>query len=230
MTNLNFTLDFEKLKEELISSNLNDVIKSTMIVVLNAYMERERDQYMKKSAYERDENRHDYRNGYYERKFTLNVGKVALQVPRTRTGNFKTELFEQYSRSDQAFILSMAEMVINGVSTRKVSKVMEQLCGEKVSKSTVSTITQKLDPVINEWGGNRPLNTMIYRYLYVDAMYIKVRENDKVVSKAVYIGLAVREDGTHDVIGLQVAQAESKTNWSRFFESLKSRGFQSPSW
>src|SRR5690625_7689110 len=92
----------------------------------------------------------------------------------------------------------------------------------------VSNLTKKLDPIVKEWT-NRPLNVYQYRYLFVDAMYIKVRENDRVVSKAVYIGLAVREDGKREIIGLQVAHAESEENWSHFFEHLISRGFQSRS-
>ena len=86
----------------------------------------------------------------------------------------------------------MMEMVVNGVSTRKVTKVMEQLCGESVSKSLVSNITKKLDPIVNEWA-TRPLNVMYYKYVYVDAMYIKVREHQRVVSKAVYIAIGINE-------------------------------------
>lgn len=141
--------------------------------------------------------------------------------------NFSTEVFERYKRCDQAFLLSMTEMFINGVSTRKVSNIVKQLCGENVSKSMVSNLTKKLDPVVKEWA-NRPLNVYHYRYLFVDAMYIKVRENDRVVSKAVYIGLAVRADGKRDIVGLQVAHAESEENWANFFDYLISRGFQSP--
>src|SRR5699024_2277959 len=121
----------------------------------------------------------------------------------------------------------MTEMFINGVSTRKVKNIVKQLCGEIVSKSMVSDLTKKLDPVVNKWA-NRPLNVYDYRYLYVDAMYTKVRENDKVVSKAIYIGLAVRSDGKRDIVGLQVAHAESEENWSNFFDNLISRGFKSP--
>jgi|SRR5690625_447240 len=227
MTQLNFTLDLQKLKEELVKSDLNDLVKSAMIIVLNEYMEKERDDYMENEAYERSPVRHDYRNGYYERDYLLNVGRVTLKVPRTRSGEFFTDVFEKYQRCDQAFLLSMLEMFVNGVSTRKVSDVVKQLCGESVSKSMVSNLTEKLDPIVNKWA-NRPLNVYEYRYLYVDAMYIKVRENDKVVSKAVYIGLAVKSDGKRDIIGLKVAHAESEKNWSDFFDELISRGFQSP--
>jgi len=227
MTQINFTLNFKELKEELVQSDLNDLVKSAMVLILNEYMEKERDDYMKNQSYDRSENRHDYRNGYYERDYILNVGRVKLKVPRTRSGNFSTEVFERYKRCDQAFLLSMTEMFINGVSTRKVSNIVKQLCGENVSKSMVSNLTKKLDPVVKEWA-NRPLNVYHYRYLFVDAMYIKVRENDRVVSKAVYIGLAVRADGKRDIVGLQVAHAESEENWANFFDYLISRGFQSP--
>ena len=227
MTQINFTLDFDKLKEELVQSDLNDFVKSAMVLVLNEYMEKERDAYMENQAYDRSEDRHDYRNGYYHRDYVLNIGRVELNVPRTRSGHFSTEVFERYKRCDQAFLLSMTEMFINGVSTRNVSNIVKQLCGENVSKSMVSNLTKKLDPIVNEWA-NWPLNVYNYRYLFVDAMYIKVREYEKVVSKAVYIGLAVREDGKRDIVGLQVAHAESEENWSNFFDHLLSRGFRSP--
>lgn len=227
MTQVNFTLDLSKLKEELMHSDLNDFVKSSLVIILNEYMERERDSYMDNKRYERSENRHDYRNGYYERDYVLNIGRVRLKVPRTRSGGFSTEVFEKYQRCDQALLLSMTEMFINGVSTRKVTKIVKELCGENVSKSMVSDLTKKLNPIVKEWA-NRPLNVYNYRYLFVDAMYIKVRENYKVVSKAVYIGLAVTDDGKRHIVGLQVAHAESEENWSNFFDHLVSRGFQSP--
>src|SRR5690625_6091596 len=117
----------------------------------------------------------------------------------------------------------MLEMVVNGVSTRKVSKVVEQLCGEKVSKSMVSELTKKLDPNIKEWA-ERPLNQQYYNYIYVDAMYIKVREYHKVVSKAVYIALGVNSQDKREILGFKVANTECKKDWGDFVESLKVRG------
>ncbi|PIB42611.1 transposase, partial [Pseudomonas sp. 2588-5] len=130
-------------------------------------------------------------------------------------------------RCDKALLISMLEMVINGVSTRKVTKVIEELCGESVSRSMVSNLTKKLDPIVNEWA-TRPLNVMSFRYVYVDAMYIKVREHHKIVSKAVYIALGVNENNKREILGLKIDHSESETSWYDFFESLKSRGFQSP--
>src|SRR5690625_5299384 len=107
MAQINFTLNFEELKENLMQSDLNDLVKSAMVLVLNEYMEKERDNYMDNESYDRSLDREDYRNGYYERDYTLNVGRVKLKVPRTRSGHFSTEIFEKYQRCDQAFLLSM---------------------------------------------------------------------------------------------------------------------------
>lgn len=227
MTQINFTLDFEKIKDQVVESSLNEVIKSAIVLILNEYMEKERDDYMNNQRYDRTKNRHDYRNGYYERELILNIGTINLKVPRTRSGEFSTEIFEKFQRCDQALLLSMTEMVINGVSTLKVTNIVKQLCGKSVSKSFVSNLTKKLDPIVNEWA-NRPLNTTNYRYLFLDAMYIKVREYDKVVSKAVYIALGVNDEGKREIIGLKISQAESKKNWSDFFDYLISRGLKSP--
>lgn len=121
----------------------------------------------------------------------------------------------------------MLEMVINGVSTRKVTRIVEQLCGESVSKSFVSSLTKKLDPIVNEWA-QRPLNTTYYPFLFVDAMYIKVHEHKRVVSKAVYIATAITENNKREILGLKVDHVESFESWLSFFEQLKSRGLPSP--
>lgn len=227
MTHLQFNLDLDLLKESVINSNLDMVIKSAIVLVLNEVMENERDNYLRAAAYERSPDRRDYRNGYYERELILGIGKLKLKVPRTRNGEFSTSVFEKYARCDQALVISMLEMVINGVSTRKVTNIVEQLCGESISKSFVSSLTQKLDPIVNEWS-KRPLNVMYYPYIFVDAMYIKVREYNQVVSKAVYIATAITEKNTREILGLSVDHAEDFDSWSRFFQQLKSRGLQSP--
>lgn len=227
MTHLNFTLDLEKIKGEVMNSDLSEVVKSSIVVLFNQYMEMERDKYMNNASHERSECRKDYRNGYYERDLMLSIGKLSLKVPRSRNGEFSTTIFEKYKRCDQSFVLSMLEMVINGVSTRKVSKIVEQLCGEKVSKSMVSDLVKNLDPIIKEWS-ERKLDKQYYQYIYVDAMYIKVREYHRVVPKAVYIALGVNSEDRREILGFSVMESESKEGWSNFFQSLKDRGLQSP--
>lgn len=209
------------------NSNIDAVIKASIVLVLNSFMEKERDDYLQAGSYERSSLRRDYRNGYYDRELLYSFGKITLRVPRTRSGEFSTTIFEQYARCDQALVLAMLEMVVNGVSTRKVANIVEQLCGQKVSKSFVSTLTEKLDPEVNQWA-NRPLNTMYYPYIFADAMYIKVREHNRVVSKAVYIATAVNQNNQREILGLRVDHGESTEAWERFFQYLKSRGLQSP--
>lgn len=227
MTQINFTLDFEKLKVEIGQSSLNDVVKSSLVIILNAYMERERDLFIQAGAHERSSSRTDYRNGYYEREMIMTPGRIRIKVPRTRSGEFATDVFEKYARCDKALLISILEMVVNGVSTRKVTNIIEDMCGESVSKAMVSNLMKKLDPVIKEWA-ERPLGLMHFRYIYADAMYIKVREHHKVVSKAVYIAMGVNEQNKREILGLMVGHSESEANWSEFFKSLISRGLQSP--
>lgn len=227
MTQLQFNLDMDLLKESVMNSNIEAVVRSAIVLVLNEFMEKERDEFLNAVAYERSNERRDYRNGYYERELTMSFGKLKLKVPRTRNGEFSTSVFEKYARCDQALVISMIEMVINGVSTRKVTHIVEQLCGENISKSFVSSLTQKLDPIVNDWA-KRPLNTTYYPFLFVDAMYIKVREHQRVVSKAVYIATAITEKNKRDILGLSVDHTENYDSWSQFFQQLKSRGLQSP--
>lgn len=227
MTNINITINLEDLKEQVEKSSLESPLKASLTLVLNSFMNQERDEYIQALPHERTEERKSYRNGYYERELITGVGSLSLKVPRTRDGEFSTAVFQKYQRCEQALILSMIEMVINGVSTRKVSKIVEELCGKSVSKSLVSNLVKTLDPVINEWR-NRPLNTTYFPYLYVDAMYIKVREQHRVVSKAVHIAIGVNEQGQREIIGLMLSHVESKESWTTFFEQLKSRGVSSP--
>lgn len=227
MTQIQFTLNMDKLKDSIMNSNIEAVTKSTIVLILNEYMEKERDEYLNNKPYERGTGSRDYRNGYYTRSLMLEVGKVELHVPRTRDGGFSPTVFEKHQRCDQAFMMSMLEMVVNGVSTRKVKNIVEQLCGEAVSKSFVSSLTDKLDPVVNQWA-KRSLNTMFYPYIFVDAMYIKVREHHKVVPKAVYIATAINEDNHREILGFMVNHEESFQAWQTFFQDLIHRGLQSP--
>lgn len=227
MTNINITINLEQLKAEVEKSSLGSPVKASLALVLNSLMEKERDEYINALSHERTDDRRGYRNGYYERELITGTGSLTLKVPRTRDGEFSTSVFQKYERCEQALILSMIEMVVNGVSTRKVTKIVEELCGKSVSKSLVSNLTKSLDPIVNEWR-NRPLNTLYYPYIYVDAMYIKVRENDRVVSKGVLIACGVNEEGHREIIGLRVTHGESEDSWSNFFDHLKSRGIQSP--
>ncbi|KFN89177.1 transposase [Tetragenococcus muriaticus PMC-11-5] len=185
MTQLHINIDFEKLTEAIMQSDMNMMMKSLAVPVLNAYMEVERDEFIQAQNYERNDQRLDYRNGYYERNFILAVGKLRLKIPRTRSGEFSTQVFEQYQRKDQAFVLSLMEAVIQGVSTKKVTHIVEELCGESVSKSFVSNTMKRLDPEIEAFK-SRSLTHSSFRYVYVDAWLTILKRAGRLSSFVTY--------------------------------------------
>lgn len=227
MANLNITLNIEELTEAIIQSDMNAVMKSMAVTIFNAYMKAEQTQFIEAENYERTHVRRDYRNGSYERDFTTKIGTLTLSVPRTRSGEFSTELFEKYQRMDKAVVSTLIEMYVSGVSTRKITNIVETLVGKKVSKSFISDVNKNLDPEIWEFQG-RSLTHSTFRYIFVDAMYIKVREHHRVVSKAVYIAVGVNEYNRRELIGFKISDEESKQNWTDFFLDLKARGLTQP--
>ena len=143
MTQVHFTFESEEIQAIINESGANDTAKTLMTIMFNQLMEEQRNQYIQANAYERSEERQSQRNGYYDRSFTTRIGTLELHVPRTRDGKFSPTIFERYQRSEKALIAAMIEMVISGVSTRKVTKTVELLTdGATVSKSfeTVGSI------------------------------------------------------------------------------------------
>jgi transposase-like protein len=152
------------------------------------------------------------------------VGKLDLLVPKDREGQFQTELFERYQRSEKALVLSMLQMYIEGVSTRKVSAITEALCGLEVSRSQVSALSDKLDEELSAWR-LRPLSKA-YPYLVIDARYERVRRAGQVVSQGVLVAVGIGEDGYREVLGAWVAESESEASWGQVFAELKQRGLR----
>lgn len=187
-------------------------------------MTAESSEQLKAEKYERTDERTDSRNGSRERQLNTRIGNITLIVPRHRNVPFKSLVFDNYKRSEAALISSMAEMVVNGVSTRKVSKVIETLCGESPSKSMVSEVCKELDQSVKMFR-NRRLNKP-YPFLFVDATYLKVREDRRVISKAFMVAIATNMDGQREVIGFDVFDNESNDTWLMFIESLKKRGLK----
>ncbi len=139
--------------------------------VINQVLDAQAAEHLKAGRYERTPEREGYRNGYRERQLKTRVGELNLEVPRVRSGHFSTDLFRRYQRSEQALLLAMVEMVVNGVSTRKVRAVVQELCGTEFSHSTVSELCKGLDEVVGQWK-NRELGE--YPFVLVDAMVIRV--------------------------------------------------------
>ncbi len=153
--------------------------------VLNQILEAQVAESVGAQRHERSEERQGYRNGYRARTLYTRVGPVTLQVPQTRDGSFSTDIFKRYQRSEQAFVLALMEMVVQGVSTRKVSAITEELCGASFSKSTVSELCAGLEPRVRAFNERRLEGD--YPFVLVDALFIKSREGDRVVSRAVLI-------------------------------------------
>ncbi|MFC4548672.1 IS256 family transposase, partial [Paenactinomyces guangxiensis] len=190
--------------------------------VLNQVLQAQVTEQLQADPYERTEERQGYRNGSYPRKITTRVGTITLHIPRLRDGRFSTEMFLRYQRSEQALVLALMEMVVNGVSTRKVTQITEELCGTEFSKSTVSDLCKRLDPIVQAWN-NRNLHDQKYPFLLVDAFYLKVREQGRVRSRCVMIATGINEEGYREILGLMMGDSESQSSWTEFFSWLKSR-------
>lgn len=192
--------------------------------VLNQILEAQVTESLGADRHERSEDRTGYRNGYRARTLYTRVGPVTLQVPQTRDGSFSTDIFKRYQRSEQAFVLALMEMVVNGVSTRKVSAITEELCGASFSKSTVSNLCAGLDPRVRSFNERR-LDAE-YPFVIVDALFIKSREDDRVVMRAALIASGIRSDGYREILGIKIGDSESYATWNEMFKWLKGRGLK----
>lgn len=220
MAKKNNTFDSKEIQGILVNDEdfLKNMIEETCQNLLKSQM----DNFIKAEPYERNDLRQGQRNGSYARELFTRVGTLVLRVPRDRDGLFNTDLFDRYQRSEKALVTSITQMYIEGVSTRKVTKIVEKLCGTTVSKSQVSVLAGKLDAELAAWR-NRPLKDK-YPYLIIDARYEYVRKNDRVITEAVCVATGIRADGKREILAIETVNTENETNWSNFFRSLKQRG------
>jgi transposase-like protein len=223
MAQLNITLNQEEILQ-LLSTDHDQAFRELLKSSLNSILMAESTAQLKAEPYERSEERTDSRNGTRERDLKTRIGRITLTVPRHRNVPFKTLVFENYSRSEAALIASMAEMVVNGVATRKVGRIMETLCGTSYSKSAVSDVCKDLDKKVGEFR-ERPL-TGNYPFLTVDATYFKVRVNHRIISRAFMIAYGTNQEGHREILGFGVYDNESKPTWNAFLQSLKDRGLK----
>lgn len=221
MAQINITLNQDEILQ-LMATDREGAFKKLLQESLNSFLQAESTEQLNADPYERTEGRTDSRNGFRERNLNTRIGTIVLKVPRHRNSSFETTIFDEYTRSEAALVASMMEMVVNGVSTAKVSKVVETLCGISFSKSTVSNICKELSKRVNEF-----LTSSItgeYPFITVDATYFKVREDRKIISKALMVAYAVNNAGIREVVGFGVYKNESQETWKDFFLTLKNRG------
>ena len=225
MAQLNITLCQEEILQ-LLSDNREDAFRTLLTESLNSILQAESTAQLGAEPYERSVTRSDSRNGSRNRDLNTRIGTITLAVPRHRNVPFHTLVFDNYSRSEAALVTTMAEMVVNGVSTKKVARVMETLCGKSYSKSTVSEACKGLDKAVHSFK-TRPLEGD-YKCIYVDATYFKVRGEHRIGSKAMMVALAITDRGGREIIGFDIYDNESKETWKLFLESLKERGLKDP--
>lgn len=189
--------------------------------LFNELMLIEREEALKASPYERTDERKGYANGFKNKMLQTRIGKLHLQVPKTRNLAFYPSCLEKGIRSERALGLAMAEMYVNGVSTRRVKRITQELCGLDVSSTQVSRLTASLDEELESFR-NRPLGNM--SYVYLDARYEKVRENGSVRDTAILTAIGINAQGRREVLGISCALSEAEIHWRHFLEGLLKRG------
>jgi len=222
MTHQNDYTFTRNLVEDLMNQGL-DGVPELMRVFLNTAMQVEREKYLQAGSYERTDERKGYANGYKPKTMKTRVGEITFAVPQVRDGGYYPSALEKGLRSERALTMTLAEMYVQGVSTRRVKAITEQLCGVKVSAMQVSRATKQLDEVLQEWR-ERPLGAM--RYLFLDARYEKVREAGQVRDAAVLLATGITSEGERQVLGISVSLSEHETHWRAFLKGLKDRGLK----
>jgi transposase-like protein len=201
-----------------------DSFKELLREVLQEVLEQEMTDALGAEKGARSPGRLGYRSGYYSRGLVTRVGKLELRIPQDRQGHFSTQIFERYQRSEKALVSALAEMYIQGVSTRKVKAITEELCGHAFSASAISAVNKTLDESLERFA-KRPLEE-VYPYLVLDARYEKVRQDGVIRSQAVQIAIGINHEGRRQILAVELANRESQTSWKDVLLELKSRGLR----
>jgi putative transposase len=214
-----FTLPAELLEQ--VAEQGLDVLPELIRIVLNAAMQAERSEHLQAAPYQHSEERRGYANGFKPKAMRTRVGEITFAVPQVREGGFYPQALEKGLRSERALTLALAEMYVQGVSTRKVKAITEQLCGISITSSAVSQAASQLDGELAKWR-ERPLGE--FPFLFLDAYYEQVREDGQVRHLAVLVAVGVTPTGKREILGVSVSLSEHEVHWRAFLESLKQRG------
>ena len=200
-----------------------DLIRGIVQIAVQEFLEAEMNECLGAAKSERTEGRLGFRSGHYPRKLITRAGTLELRVPQDRDGRFSTEIFSRYQRSEKALVAALIEMYVQGVSTRKIKAVSEELCGHEFSASTISELNATLDEELERFARQRLEGE--YPYLILDARYEKVREAGVIRSRAVLVAIGIDWEGRRRILGVELAGRESATSWRDFLLGLKARGF-----
>lgn len=206
---------------ELLTEHGFEGMAQAMQLLLNECMKIERQAFLGVGPYQRSEARNGRANGFKPKRVKTRVGELQLAVPQVRDAKFYPSALEKGCRSEKALRLALAEMYVQGVSTAKVTRITEELCGCEISSSDVSRAAALLDEELEAWR-NRPLGEV--KYLILDARYEKIRQGGSVVDCAVLLAIGVDSEGHRSVLGVSVALTEAEVHWREFFKSLLARG------
>jgi putative transposase len=216
-----FTLPSELLEQ--IATQGFDILPELIRIVINAAMQGERQQYLGAAPYQHSPDRTGHANGFKPKTVKTRLGDIRFDIPQVREGGFYPQALEKGLRSERALNLALAEMYVQGVSTRKVTAIVEQLCGSGVSSTLVSRAAALLDETLEAWR-NRPLDEMIY--LFLDARYEKVRRDGQIRDAAVLLAVGVDGKGHRHVLGVSISLGEHEIHWRTFLQSLVQRGLR----
>lgn len=211
-----------KINWKQLMADQEDFLKPLIREVLQQVLEAEMEEALGAEKGERSPSRVGYRSGYYPRTLITRVGKLELRIPQDRQGRFRTEIFERYQRSEKALVAALTEMYVQGVSTRKVKAVTEELCGHEISAATMSRLNQGLDEELEKFAARKLEEP--YPYLILDARYEKIREDGVIRSQAVLIAIGVDWEGRRNILAVELANRESQSSWKEFCLGLKARG------
>jgi transposase-like protein len=217
-----FTLSSEILEQ--IAEQGFDFLPELIRIVINAAMQAERQQYLQVAPYQHSPDRRGHANGYKPKTIKSRMGEITLDVPQVREGGFYPGALEKGQRSERALTLTLAEMYVQGVSTRKVTAIVEQLCGSSISSSVVSQAAKLLDETLEDWR-NGPLGE--FPYVFLDARYEKVRQAGQVREAAILFAVGVDLEGKRQILGVSVSLSEHEVHWRAFLQSLVARGLNS---
>ena len=220
MTDPNYSTLPEDLLESLADNGL-DALPDAFRLLLNAAMLLERQKHLQARPYERTEQRQGHANGFKDKTLHTRMGTITVAVPQVREGDFYPSALEKGIRSERALKLALAEMYVQGVATRRVAAITEQLCGYSVSATQVSKAAQELDSLLETWR-TRPLGE--FRYLYLDARYETVRVEGQNRDMAILIALGVDTAGKRQLLGVSCSLSEAEVHWRDFLKSLTTRG------
>ena len=214
-----------QLNEEIIKTELKELVRSSVEETLNGLLEEEAKQLTNAAKYERTEGRQGYRSGHYERGLATTSGEVTLKMPKLKGVTFETAIIVRYRRRESSVEEALIEMYLAGVSVRRVEDITEALWGTKVSPATISELNKKAYVHIENWR-NRALAGGKYRYVYVDGIYMKRNWGGEYENVSILVAIAVNEDGYREVIGAAEGMKEDKESWKSFFQWLKGRGLE----